>query len=153
MARLTRRGALGALAALAAGMALDPERALWVPGRRTYFDLGGRRAEEELIYGVLRRGEQTYRIVMPGMDAFEFNGVARVLSDGLVQVVPTSRVAVAPEAVTEVTLPHADFYEKGRLKAIELPSLQRVSFDDERLGLLKRMESLTFTVDFGKPRG
>lgn len=36
---MNRRGFLGSLAALTAGMALDPERALWVPGRKTYFDL------------------------------------------------------------------------------------------------------------------
>ena len=35
---MDRRSFIGSLAALAAGMALDPERALWVPGRRTYFD-------------------------------------------------------------------------------------------------------------------
>lgn len=36
---MNRRHFLGSLAALSAGMALDPERALWVPGRRTYFDI------------------------------------------------------------------------------------------------------------------
>lgn len=36
---MNRRAFLGSLASLAAGMALDPERALWVPGRKTYFDI------------------------------------------------------------------------------------------------------------------
>lgn len=36
---MNRRAFLGSLAALTAGMALDPERALWVPGRKTYFDI------------------------------------------------------------------------------------------------------------------
>lgn len=36
---MNRRAFLGSLSALSAGMLLDPERALWVPGRRTYFDL------------------------------------------------------------------------------------------------------------------
>jgi hypothetical protein len=34
-----RRGFIGALAAATVGMVLDPERALWVPGRTSYFDL------------------------------------------------------------------------------------------------------------------
>lgn len=36
---MNRRTFLGSLSALSAGMLLDPERALWVPGRRTYFDI------------------------------------------------------------------------------------------------------------------
>lgn len=36
---MTRRTLLGGLAAFAAGLTLDPERALWVPGQRTYLDL------------------------------------------------------------------------------------------------------------------
>lgn len=35
-----RRAFLGTLSAGLAGMVLDPERALWVPGRRTYHDMG-----------------------------------------------------------------------------------------------------------------
>lgn len=35
---MNRRGFLGGLLAAAAGMALDPERALWVPGRTVHFD-------------------------------------------------------------------------------------------------------------------
>lgn len=34
---LTRRSFFGALTAGIAGMTLDPERALWVPGRKTFF--------------------------------------------------------------------------------------------------------------------
>lgn len=34
-----RRRFLGSLSLLAAGMALDPDRMLWVQGRKTYFDL------------------------------------------------------------------------------------------------------------------
>lgn len=34
---LTRRGFLGSLATAAAGLALDPERALWVPGQKRIF--------------------------------------------------------------------------------------------------------------------
>ena len=34
---LTRRGFLSALATAAAGLTLDPERLLWVPGQRTFF--------------------------------------------------------------------------------------------------------------------
>lgn len=40
---MNRRHFLGSLAALSAGMALDTDRALWVPGRTTYFDLAGPR--------------------------------------------------------------------------------------------------------------
>lgn len=36
---LERRGFLGVLAAGVAGVALDPERLLWQPGKRTYVDL------------------------------------------------------------------------------------------------------------------
>ena len=36
---MNRRHFLGSLSALSAGMLLDPERALWVPGRKTYFDI------------------------------------------------------------------------------------------------------------------
>lgn len=36
---MNRRTFLGSLALLTAGMALDPERALWVPGRKTILDL------------------------------------------------------------------------------------------------------------------
>ncbi len=34
---IDRRGFLGALGAFAAGAVLDPERLLWVPGRKTIF--------------------------------------------------------------------------------------------------------------------
>lgn len=34
---MNRRGFLGALATLAAGHVLDPERLLWVPGAKTFF--------------------------------------------------------------------------------------------------------------------
>jgi hypothetical protein len=34
---MNRRGFLGALATLAAGHVLDPERLLWVPGAKTIF--------------------------------------------------------------------------------------------------------------------
>jgi len=37
---LSRRGFLGLIPALAAGLVLDPDRLLWVPGRATWFDLG-----------------------------------------------------------------------------------------------------------------
>lgn len=36
---MNRRHFLGSLAALSAGMALDPDKLLWVPGRKTYFDI------------------------------------------------------------------------------------------------------------------
>ena len=36
---MNRRAFLGSLSALSAGMLLDTERALWVPGRTTYFDI------------------------------------------------------------------------------------------------------------------
>jgi hypothetical protein len=36
---MNRRSFLGSLSALSAGMLLDPERLLWVPGRRAYFDI------------------------------------------------------------------------------------------------------------------
>lgn len=48
-----RRTFLTSLAALTAGMALDPERALWVPGRRTYFDLGATAPEPWMFVGYL----------------------------------------------------------------------------------------------------
>lgn len=41
---MNRRRFLGSLAMLTAGMALDPERALWVPGRKSYFDIDGAKA-------------------------------------------------------------------------------------------------------------
>lgn len=34
---ITRRGFLGALAAAATGLVLDPERLLWLPGQKTIF--------------------------------------------------------------------------------------------------------------------
>jgi len=34
---MNRRGFLGSLATLAAGLVLDPERLLWVPGQKTIF--------------------------------------------------------------------------------------------------------------------
>lgn len=40
---LTRRGFLGLLASAVPAMALDPERALWVPGQKTIVDLGAGR--------------------------------------------------------------------------------------------------------------
>jgi hypothetical protein len=36
---MNRRHFLGSLSALAAGMVLDPDLALWRPGRTTYFDI------------------------------------------------------------------------------------------------------------------
>lgn len=55
----TRRGFFGSLAGLAAGMALDPERALWIPGRKAYSIprvISLRATEEELatIYRAFR---------------------------------------------------------------------------------------------------
>ena len=54
MAAHTRRAFFGWLGVLTVGMVLDPERALWVPGRRTYFDFPRHRTvseifEEELV--------------------------------------------------------------------------------------------------------
>lgn len=40
MQQMTRRSFLTAATAALAGAVLDPERLLWVPGRRTYFDFG-----------------------------------------------------------------------------------------------------------------
>ena|SRR5688572_15395958 len=37
---MNRRSFLGLSAAAAAGFTLDPDLAMWVPGKRTYFDLG-----------------------------------------------------------------------------------------------------------------
>lgn len=39
----TRRAFLGTLAAAVAGVSFDPERLLWVPGRKTIVDLAGPR--------------------------------------------------------------------------------------------------------------
>ena len=36
---MNRRGFLGTLGVLSAGLVLDPELALWVPGRKSYFDI------------------------------------------------------------------------------------------------------------------
>lgn len=36
VAKLNRRGFIGALAGFAAGIVLDPERALWVPGAKSF---------------------------------------------------------------------------------------------------------------------
>lgn len=36
---MNRRHFLGSLAALSAGMVIDPEMALWVPGRKSYFHI------------------------------------------------------------------------------------------------------------------
>lgn len=41
---MNRRSFLGLSGASLAGFALDPERLLWVPGQRSYFDLGQRAA-------------------------------------------------------------------------------------------------------------
>ena len=73
MAAHTRRAFFGWLGVLTVGMVLDPERALWVPGRRTYFDFPRHRTvseifEEELVayfMGVRRSAPLTYAIVFP----------------------------------------------------------------------------------------
>lgn len=44
---MNRRGFLGLLGLASAEMVLDPGRALWVPGRRTFFDLGASAAPVE----------------------------------------------------------------------------------------------------------
>lgn len=45
-----RRGFLGLLAAAAAGAVLDPERLLWIPGQRSYFDIRQPAGELPVIY-------------------------------------------------------------------------------------------------------
>lgn len=78
----TRRGFIGAmasgLAGLVAGAELDPERALWVPGQRVHFDMGG--------------GVRPYRFdVLYGWTTIKPELALRVESDGDVRMMEAVR--------------------------------------------------------------
>lgn len=50
---MKRRAFLAALAAAATGAVFDPEKLLWVPGRKSYFDLGAvPKAERDYLTGL-----------------------------------------------------------------------------------------------------
>lgn len=56
MTQVTRRGFLGGLSALAAAYALDPEFALWVPGRKSIFVLNKAIVQAETMEEALIKG-------------------------------------------------------------------------------------------------
>lgn len=66
---VNRRAFLGLLASAAAGAVLDPERLLWVPGRKTIFIPSARQVA---VYGGAAGGGKT----------FTFHGIPWVMHDG-----------------------------------------------------------------------
>ena len=57
MTSVTRRGFFGAIAAAAVGLALDPDRLLWVPGQKTIFLPSVRQATSVEMAELLRPGD------------------------------------------------------------------------------------------------
>ncbi len=96
---VSRRGFLGALATLAAGMTLDPERLLWVPGAKTIFDFGGIAPAPDFRY-VDWITQDTLRILQNKLTVFSafnrsydepFVSARQVLVGSIVDVVKPSR--------------------------------------------------------------
>lgn len=82
---MNRRAFLGSLSMLAAGMALDPERALWTPGRTTYFDLGPRRPQTFIVTDVVN-GWQGYAITAPCPDGWRVETYPPLKKGDIIQI-------------------------------------------------------------------
>ena len=88
MTGMNRRHFLSSLSALSVGMLLDPERALWVPGRRTYFDIV--RAFPHMPLMAIEYDDGTFHLTTakdpmspPTLSAYDF----RMLSNGWIEIV------------------------------------------------------------------
>lgn len=88
---MNRRAFLGLLASAAAGAALDPERLLWVPGRKTIFIPSARQVA---VYGGAAGGGKTftlYGIPWFAHDGFYQEGYFGISRDLVPQVVTHER--------------------------------------------------------------